>query len=54
MSGWAWLALAWVAVVPVAAVALGRAIRIADDRDWAGRGRPDRRRDPRSRQAPPS
>jgi hypothetical protein len=47
MSGLAWLALAWVVLVPVAAVTLGKAIRTADDQDWVRRGRPDRRSQPR-------
>jgi hypothetical protein len=43
MSVWAWLVLMWVVLVPAVAVALGTALRRADDRDWSRRGRPDRR-----------
>jgi hypothetical protein len=40
---WAWLALAWVVLAVLAAVAIGRAVRMAERRDWLRLGRPERR-----------
>jgi hypothetical protein len=40
---WAWLALAWVVFAVLAAVAIGRGVRVAEQRDWLRRGRPERR-----------
>ena len=47
MSGWVWLVAAWLLVAPVVAVGVGMAMRTADERDWARRGRPERRTRPR-------
>src|SRR4051794_10475649 len=43
MSGWVWLVGGWLVAAPVAAVVVGGAMRTADQRDWARRGRPERR-----------
>ena len=43
MSVVAWVALTWVAVVPASAVALGRALQIAEERDAVRRGGPEPR-----------
>lgn len=43
MPWWAWLLLAWCVVALLVAVYFGAALRLAERRDWARRGSPDRR-----------
>lgn len=43
MSWWMWLLLSWAVVALLGAVWMGRALRTAEDRDWARRGSTDRR-----------
>jgi hypothetical protein len=48
MSAWMWLLVVWLVAAPLVAIAVGTAMRTADERDWARRGRPDRRSRPRT------
>jgi len=43
MSWWIWLLLSWAVVALLGALWVGRALRNAEERDWARRGRVDRR-----------
>ena len=50
MPWWVWLLLAWCAVALLVAFSLlAAALRLAERRDWARRGSPDRRNRSRSR-----
>ena len=50
MPWWAWLLL-WVAIAGAVGAWLGRAVHVADDKEWVRRGRPERRSAERGGQA---
>jgi hypothetical protein len=43
MAWWVWLLLPWAVLAFLSALWFGRALRNAEERDWARRGRADRR-----------
>jgi len=48
MPWWVWLLLAWCAIALLMAFSFAAALQLAERRDWARRGSPDRRHRSRS------